>query len=243
MKLWNHIVGLAALVAIFSTGLVSAQEQEAGVVRISDRANAGQPTQTVSHSEACLSGNADCQDGRYCQDCQNCRKCKNGHSPFLCPDCHGSQNLFQKLFSYRPIHCHYDPATGRMKYFDRFGNAENGGLFGRGGMLGDGSHMGKGGLFCNKCRRTVHGTQAPFGMYKMAYPLDAHHFDARDGGLYAAQGYGVNISVPLAPTVAATYNYGWGVPSSRMTYISNPIPCPPTYEPAIPVQPALPVQP
>lgn len=231
MKPWNHIVGMAALVAIFSAGLVSAQAQEAGVVRITDRANAGQPTQTVSHSEAGQFVGQDCDDCQSLQDCQNCRKCKNGHSPFLCEDCYGSQSIFSKLFSFRPIHCHRDPATGQMKYFDRFGRVRNDGLFGHGGPYGDG------GLSRNKCRRTVPMSTAPFGMYKMAYPVDPFHFDSRDGGLYAAQGYGVNVSVPLAPTVAATYNYGWGVPSSRMTYISNPIPLPPTYEPALPVQP------
>jgi hypothetical protein len=211
MKLWNHIVGLSALVAIFSAGLVSAQEQEqaVGVVRISDLAADGLNAQTVSH---CVTDQAagSCKDPL---ECQKCRKCQNGTSPFLCKECYESQSVLTRLLSCHPVHCHYDPGSGQMKYCDKCG------------------------LFGCKCHRHVPMTNAPFGMYKMAYPLDANSFDPRDGGLYAAQGYGVNISVPLAPTVSAAYNYGWGVPSSRMTYISNPIPLPATYAPAIPVQP------
>jgi hypothetical protein len=68
---------------------------------------------------------------------------------------------------------------------------------------------------------------APFGCYTIAYPVNPDYCDGRDGSLYAAQGYGVNVSVPLAPNVGAAYNYGWGVPSSRLTRISNPLPVPP----------------
>lgn len=61
-----------------------------------------------------------------------------------------------------------------------------------------------------------------FGKYARVYPQDVNHFDQRDGQLYSAQGYGVPMAVPLAPTVGHTYNYGWGVPSSRLTPISHP---------------------
>ena len=63
-----------------------------------------------------------------------------------------------------------------------------------------------------------------FGCYTRVYPQDVNHFDQRDGQLYSAQGYGVPIAVPLAPTVGHTYNYGWGVPSSRLTPISTVAP-------------------
>ena len=64
----------------------------------------------------------------------------------------------------------------------------------------------------------------PFGLYDVVYPVNPQHFDARDGKLYAAQGYGVPMAVPLAPNVRQGYNYGWGIPSSRLTKFSNPAP-------------------
>lgn len=66
--------------------------------------------------------------------------------------------------------------------------------------------------------------QPLFGHYKVVYPVNPGYFDGRDGQVYAAQGYGGPVSVPLAPIVRNTYNYGWGVPSSRITQISRPIP-------------------
>ncbi|QDU37432.1 hypothetical protein Mal4_17440 [Maioricimonas rarisocia] len=64
----------------------------------------------------------------------------------------------------------------------------------------------------------------PVGLYSAVYPVNPHHFDGRDGQVYAAQGVGGPVSVPLAPNVRHTYNYGWGVPSSRLTPISHPLP-------------------
>jgi hypothetical protein len=63
----------------------------------------------------------------------------------------------------------------------------------------------------------------PLGAYSMVYPLDPSYFDQRDGQVYAAQSYGGPVSVPLAPNVQHTYNYGWGIPSSRLTPVSQPI--------------------
>ncbi|MBW3540202.1 MAG: hypothetical protein KY476_08025, partial [Planctomycetes bacterium] len=60
------------------------------------------------------------------------------------------------------------------------------------------------------------------GHYNLAYPVNPQYLDPRDGGIYAAQGYGAPMAVPLAPNVGHTYNYGWGVPSSRLTPISRP---------------------
>jgi hypothetical protein len=62
----------------------------------------------------------------------------------------------------------------------------------------------------------------PFGYYSMVYPLDPAHFDQRDGQVYAAQNYNGPVSVPLAPVVYHQYNYGWGVPSSRLTPVAHP---------------------
>jgi hypothetical protein len=66
------------------------------------------------------------------------------------------------------------------------------------------------------------GAGAQFaGKYARVYPQDPSYFDQRDGQLWAAQGYGVPVAVPLAPVVGHQYNYSWGVPSSRLTPISR----------------------
>ncbi len=43
--------------------------------------------------------------------------------------------------------------------------------------------------------------------------------DCRDQYIFSQQGYGVPVTVPLAPVVAKQYNYGWGLPSSRLTHV------------------------
>jgi hypothetical protein len=69
------------------------------------------------------------------------------------------------------------------------------------------------------------GTGCPiYGTYNMVYSVDPQYFDERDGKLYSAQGHGVPMAVPLAPTVRHSYNYGWGIPSSRRTPISRVAP-------------------
>ena len=62
------------------------------------------------------------------------------------------------------------------------------------------------------------------GKYEIYYPLNLQHFDQRDGKIYAAPEWGIPMAVPLAPNVEHTYNYGWGVPSSRLTRVSAPVP-------------------
>ncbi len=71
-----------------------------------------------------------------------------------------------------------------------------------------------------------HGGQGspPIGKYHTTYAQDANHFDQRDGEIYAAQGYGTHVTVPLAPNVRHAYNYGWGMPSSRITRVSTVAP-------------------
>ncbi|MDB5334552.1 MAG: hypothetical protein JWN70_171 [Planctomycetaceae bacterium] len=39
---------------------------------------------------------------------------------------------------------------------------------------------------------------------------------------YAAQGYGGPVTIPQAPNVRSNFNYGWGLPSSRLTPTSVP---------------------
>jgi len=43
--------------------------------------------------------------------------------------------------------------------------------------------------------------------------------DCRDQYINSQQGYGVPVTVPLAPVVCKQYNYGWGLPSSRLTHV------------------------
>ncbi len=61
----------------------------------------------------------------------------------------------------------------------------------------------------------------PAGKYRITYADQPGYSDQRDGQMYAAQGYGMPMTVPLAPNVHQQYNYGWGIPSSRLTPISN----------------------
>ena len=57
--------------------------------------------------------------------------------------------------------------------------------------------------------------------YGMVYSLDPNYNDPRDAARYAAPGYGVHVNVPLAPNVRHSYNYSWGVPSSRLTPVRH----------------------
>jgi hypothetical protein len=61
----------------------------------------------------------------------------------------------------------------------------------------------------------------PVGAYQITYADQPHYNDARDNKIYAAQGYGMPMTVPLAPNVNYSYNYSAGMPSSRITPISN----------------------
>ena len=63
---------------------------------------------------------------------------------------------------------------------------------------------------------------APVGTYRMVYPVNPSYSNPRDARVYGAQGAGVPIVVPLAPTVRSGYNYGSGLPASRLTPISVP---------------------
>ena len=75
------------------------------------------------------------------------------------------------------------------------------------------------------------------GTYGRVYALNPYYHDFRDGAVYAAQGYNAPISVPLAPNVDYTMNYGWGMPSSRMTPVSRVVPSPYAVQPTYAVPP------
>lgn len=59
------------------------------------------------------------------------------------------------------------------------------------------------------------------GARKDIIAVNPGYSDPRDSELYSAQGYGVPIAVPLAPVVRDTYNYGWGLPASRLTPVAT----------------------
>jgi len=85
-------------------------------------------------------------------------------------------------------------------------------------------HCGRFGYFCptGGCGEGVPCTRH----YGMDYAVNPEYFDQRDGRMYAAQGWGAPMAVPLAPNVAYTYNLGWGIPSSRLTPVSRFAPHP-----------------
>lgn len=60
-----------------------------------------------------------------------------------------------------------------------------------------------------------------FGSSRVIYPANPYYFDPRDGKVYAAQGYGMPVGMPLAPNVEHAYNYSHGTPASRLTPISR----------------------
>jgi len=137
----------------------------------------------------------------------------------------------------------YDDSCPKCRYFAGFGDGNwqldalgNPVWCGpQGGSIGDKfarmfHNMGE--RFCGSFKKLdrclakrSNGTGQPLvGQYKVVYPVNPWYFDGRDGQVYAAEGYGGPVSVPLAPVVTQQYNYGWGVPSSRITPISRPLP-------------------
>lgn len=68
----------------------------------------------------------------------------------------------------------------------------------------------------------------PIGKYSITYANNPSYADARDGQAWAAQGYGMPMTVPIAPVVRYTYNYSHGTPASRLTPTStyNPMTSP-----------------
>ncbi len=76
---------------------------------------------------------------------------------------------------------------------------------------------------CGLCQPTGYcGMGTPVvDCYSMVYATLPEYADPRDGRVYSAEGFNVPVAMPLAPNVEHTYNYGWGIPSSRLTPISR----------------------
>jgi len=63
------------------------------------------------------------------------------------------------------------------------------------------------------------------GRQKDIIAVNPGYHDSRDSEMYATQMYGVPTAVPLAPVVRDSYNYGWGMPASRLTPVAtHPVP-------------------
>ncbi len=74
---------------------------------------------------------------------------------------------------------------------------------------------GYGGYYGNSFGWQNNGIRPPM------YPaMSGYYYDVRDTRTYAAQGYNVPVTVPAAP-ITRTYNYGWGIPSSRLSPIGG----------------------
>lgn len=221
---------------------VAAQADDLGVVRISDqRQKPVVRAQSPDDYQAILPAQCADEPGYHCPPsgpacgtaAAGCPSlgCRDSgfHGDGGCPD-HGGlydPNCSRcRLFGGQPHGDVYCP-DGRWVQcpdgrWDWFPNHQSTGFW-----EGLGNHVGD---FCRNRRDCFNmgffkGPDRPlFGCYDIVYPADPYYFDKRDGQVYAAQGYGGPVSVPLAPMVRHTYNYGWGVPSSRLTPISHPVP-------------------
>ena len=228
----NLIRSTAAACLLMVSGYVQASD---GVVRVSDqsavgrsaaRVNSEDGTRLVSHTaecgvpemvcgepfcaapECCVTGQgceipcegwggAVCSTGGACDNSGECYGYGSGHhrrmrSLYADSDCHGS--------GCRHGNSWREQSMRRHARHNRLCNC----LFGW--MIPSG--------FCGQgC--------PPVGKYQITYADQPDYFDPRDGQLYAAQGSGMPMTVPLAPTVRYAYNYSSTIPASRITQISN----------------------
>lgn len=84
-------------------------------------------------------------------------------------------------------------------------------------------------LFGWACPSGACGQGLPLvGKYHMVYADQPGYVNPADTQLYSAPGYGMPMTVPLAPTVNYQYNYSAGLPASRVTTIGtwNPVTSP-----------------
>lgn len=111
------------------------------------------------------------------------------------------------------VHCTSDLAEATWNF--RMRNAQTSQwLFGRRGCGGCGGRLASCRLFW-----------WDLGRKKDIIAVNPDYYDGRDTELYATQMYGVPTAVPLAPVVRDSYNYGWGMPSSRLTPVATrPVP-------------------
>lgn len=205
------MLSAVAVQADDTEGVVRITAQKDGVIRVSDQASAtearGQSPEVVptGHHHHVVEGYP--VEGQYCPDAVYGADPYCGHSYDIFGNNCVADWLRANAFAYRArnqwqsaelrAYVHQDMAEKHAWCRGKFGYFVPTGCCGRG------------------C--------PPVGHYSMVYPLDPGYFDKRDGAVYAAPGYGGPVSVPLAPVVNHTYNYGWGVPSSRLTPVLHPV--------------------
>lgn len=230
--------GLAALAGLFLATAASTASAGEGVVRVSDRQDG---VVRISHSATACA--APCTPGGDCDGCTSGCRCGNGCQ---CGGC-GHNGLLGKLFGGKNKNCRCGKncQCGSGRNCDPVGSGYCS-RCGRNGLLyGPGYCSGCCGVLGIPCclpgipvpgipvPGCFAGTGAIGGTYGRVYALNPYYHDFRDGAVYAAQGYNAPIAVPLAPNVDYQMNYGWGIPSSRVTPISRVVPSPyavaPTY--------------
>ena len=156
----------------------------------------------AQHSASGGGGYRDCHGVFHCdRSCDSGTKIIGGNK-FPCRHCGGTDCIGCWGVRHRPSHCKQNcRALGSTL------QAHNAHFY---GSLNTGlaNALGRP-VNCNDCLTHHRGI----------YPATANSVDPRDQQVYSAQGYGVPLTVPLAPNVGYQYNYGWGAPASRMTSV------------------------
>lgn len=204
-------MSVSAGLCLFALANIHGQDQTEGIVRISSpksspvegdvtpagfhRANRLQPV-----AEGCQNqSTCPCEAGGMAGQCPTCRRGVGSRAG--CRSCRFQnrtvEDLFCDCFRGNDGYCHDCDKQAMCDYLRcKFGYV---------------------------CPSGAGGAGIPWvGKYSRVYPQDPYYFDQRDGQTWAAQGYGAPIAVPLAPVVGHSFNYGWGIPSSRLTPISHP---------------------
>ena len=207
-SLWKQIVQAVVVVGVaagLATGLYAQDAEQPGIVRISQPRtneiahNQVAPVSAVQMAGGCMSqsGMGSCQPGAgsfgSCDSSNTRMNCDRGGLG----GGHFRNGTGCRSNGCQSIRCHDPQQQAMIDYFRcKFGYFIPTGGGGKG---------------------------IPWtGHYSRVYPVNPYHTDARDGQAWAAQGYGIPMAVPLAPVVGHTYNYGHGIPSSRLTPVSRP---------------------
>lgn len=237
ISLKNVLKNTALLCTMLTAGVTLAED---GVVRMSDR-SAAKSASEIQQVSSTMSGPC----GETCYIPQPCPSQCCPPSYGICDPCYtgtcdvGNCNMGS---CYTPTDCNscynggdaYGMNGGWGHHCDSCQDPCRGGR----GRNGRGRCDGRNPSFAEKCQERNHrlcerlfgwmipsgncGQGSPWlGKYHMTYADQPSYIDPRDTQLYAAQGYGMPMSVPLAPNVHHAYNYSSGMPASRITHIGN----------------------
>ena len=215
------IAGTGLLVLAAATSAIAQAPSPEGVARISDRGLAANTQPTAPNNPAA------------CQSCQTCQTCQSG-------DCYYEGDCPAYVHEGHACHLTGNPVLDWCKIHNMKMRAaivcQCYTLKAKCG-LGDDDECKeckdddcKRPHRCCLCRHgcclcqpgTHCGMRTPVvDCYSMVYATLPEYADPRDGRVYSAEGFNVPVAMPLAPNVEHTYNYGWGIPSSRLTPISR----------------------